>query len=343
MEDKIKEAIKLFRNASDEDKNKAMDLFVALRGSNIWVPCNAILGDADKKQWEDLIDKYKDNLDGMKDEVVTSKDPTRLVPDILTNGTDYFFPVFSTPEEMGEYGNRFSKVESGFRKAISLASNNPKNVAGLVINPFSDPFIIKREAFDLFLNFDPVADRHHLRLFHCSCLDQQVDAVVNAANCYLAEGGGVCGAIFKKAGSKELREACSNIQKPLKDGQAVITPAFNISNAKTIIHAVGPDFSRKPTAFKELFEAYYNSLLVLKENNLHSISFPLISSGIYGGMLENPVAESTEQCCRAFDKFISEFSEYQIDVRLCAFTAEETEKASKALALHSQKMQNSQN
>ncbi len=179
--------------------------------------------------------------------------------------------------------------------------------------------------------------KSHLRLFHCSCVDEKVDAIVNAANCYLAQGGGVCGAIFKKAGATEFSAACSQIKTPLKDGQAVITLAFNITYAKAIIHAVGPDFARTPTAFKELFEAYYNSLLVLKENNLHSIAFPLISSGIYGGMLKNPAAESTEQCCRAFDKFISEIPEYQIDVRLCAFTAEETEKASKALDIHSQK------
>ena len=84
-----------------------------------------------------------------------------------------------------------------------------------------------------------------------------------------------------------------------------------------------------PTAFKELFNAYYNSLLVLKENGYHSISFPLISSSIFGGNLENPVAESARQCVRAYNKFVKDYPDYEIDVRLCAFTGSEMEKAKK--------------
>jgi len=162
-----------------------------------------------------------------------------------------------------------------------------------------------------------------IELLNASCADQNVDAVVNAANDGLWAGGGICGVIFRKAGITELTNACSKYQTPLKDGSAVITPAFNMKNAKFIIHAVGPNFSVTPTAFKKLFEAYYNSLCVLMENNLHSISFPLISSGIFGGSLSNPAGESTKQCCRAYKKFISDFPDYDIDVKLCAFTASE--------------------
>ena len=90
-----------------------------------------------------------------------------------------------------------------------------------------------------------------------------------------------------------------------------------------IIHAVGPDFSYTPTAFKELFDAYYNSLSVLKENGLHSISFPLISSGIFGGDLPDPAGESTKQCCRAYNKFTADYHDYEIEVKLCAFTQRE--------------------
>ena len=132
-------------------------------------------------------------------------------------------------------------------------------------------------------------------LIHGSCADQTADAVVNAANSGLWEGGGICGVIFGKCGSKELTQACSKIQTPVKDGNAVITPAFNMKNAKFIIHAVGPDFGRTPKAFLELFNSYYNSLVLLKDNGLHSISFPLISSGIFGGNLSNPAAESAKQ------------------------------------------------
>lgn len=162
-----------------------------------------------------------------------------------------------------------------------------------------------------------------IELIHGSCADQKVDVVVNAANRYLAAGGGICGVIFKKAGIKELTDACQAHATPLKDGKAVITPAFKMSNAKAIIHAVGPNFGETPKAFLELYEAYYNSLVVMKENGYHSISFPLISAGIFGGSLPNPAEESTKQCCRAYKKFTEDFPDYDIEVYLCAFSMTE--------------------
>ena len=168
-----------------------------------------------------------------------------------------------------------------------------------------------------------------IELINASCADQTVDVVVNAANGGLWEGGGICGVIFRKAGNRELAEACGKYNTPLKDGDAVITPAFNMKNAKAIIHAVGPNFAITPNAFKELFDAYYNSLVVLKENGYHSISFPLISAGIFGGALDNPAAESAKQCRRAYLKFTADCPDYDIDVRLCAFTAAEMREAEK--------------
>jgi len=162
-----------------------------------------------------------------------------------------------------------------------------------------------------------------LTIIHGSCADQTADAVVNAANSGLWEGGGICGVIFKKCGSKDLTNACKSIPTPVPDGGAVITPAFNMKNAKNIIHAVGPDFRNTPRAFLELFNAYYNSLLVLKENNLHSISFPLISSGIFAGSLPNPAGESAKQCARAYNKFVKDFPAYDITVMLCAYGDDE--------------------
>ena len=126
----------------------------------------------------------------------------------------------------------------------------------------------------------------------------------------------------------ELTDACSKYQTPLKDGDAVITPSFNMKNAKAIIHAVGPDFSSTPKAFKELFEAYYNSPVVLKDNGFHSISFPLISAGIFGGDLPDPAGESAKQCLRAYKKFAEDYPDYDVKVVLCAFSSEEMKKAS---------------
>lgn len=170
-------------------------------------------------------------------------------------------------------------------------------------------------------------------LIHGSCADQTADVVVNAANSGLWEGGGICGVIFDRCGSKELTKACSEIQTPVRDGKAVITPAFNMKNAKYIIHAVGPDFRQTPKAFLELYNAYYNSLVLLKDNNLHSISFPLISSGIFGRTLPNAAAESAKQGERAYKKFVQDYPDYNVNVMLCAYGADEYQAAKAELGI----------
>lgn len=170
-----------------------------------------------------------------------------------------------------------------------------------------------------------------IELIHGSCADQKVDVIVNAANSGLWAGGGICGVIFNKAGVKELSDACSQYNTPLKDGDAVITPSFKLTNAKAIVHAVGPNFSITPNAFEELFYAYYNSLVVMKDNGYHSISFPLISAGIFGGNLDNPAGNSAKQCCRAYAKFVADYPDYEIEVMLCAYGANEMAEAKKIM------------
>lgn len=109
----------------------------------------------------------------------------------------------------------------------------------------------------------------------------------------------------------------------MADGSAVLTPAFGIKNAKAIIHAVGPDFRQTKRAFKELYDAYYNSLPVLRENNLHSIAFPLISAGVFAGLLTDPAGESAKQCLCAYAKFTENFPDCEAEAKLCAFSSKE--------------------
>jgi O-acetyl-ADP-ribose deacetylase (regulator of RNase III) len=128
----------------------------------------------------------------------------------------------------------------------------------------------------------------------------ETDAIVNAANSGLREGGGVCGAIFgavKKVGGKDayrkLIEACNAIGH-CPTGDAVITPSFGLK-AAYIIHAVGPVWSgRKGHSLvapltaselkqvEELASAYRAVIRVCKENKLHSVTIPGISTGIFG-------------------------------------------------------------
>lgn len=82
----------------------------------------------------------------------------------------------------------------------------------------------------------------------------KVDAIVNAANTDLQMGGGVCGAIFKAAGAKQLQAAC-NAVGPISTGGAAITPAFALP-AKYVIHAAGPIYTHWS---KEQSEQYLRS------------------------------------------------------------------------------------
>ena len=137
----------------------------------------------------------------------------------------------------------------------------------------------------------------------------EVDAVVNAANSRLQNGGGVCGAIFQAAGAAELQAACNKIGK-CSTGNAVITPGFRLP-AKYVIHAVGPIWNGG--AYNEaqlLYSAYKQSLRVAKENGLHSIAFPLISSGIYG----YPKDGAWERALLSCKDFIEANKDYQIDI-----------------------------
>ena len=109
----------------------------------------------------------------------------------------------------------------------------------------------------------------------------EADAIVNAANEHLYEGGGVCGAIFKAAGSRELTQACRAIGH-CDTGSAVITGGFH-SKAEYIIHAVGPVWEGGSKGERrKLNNAYKRALELAVAHGCHSVAFPLISSGIFG-------------------------------------------------------------
>lgn len=141
------------------------------------------------------------------------------------------------------------------------------------------------------------------------------DAIVNAANIELQMGSGVCGAIFKAAGPKELQEACDKLA-PIKTGEAVITPGFKLP-AKYVIHTAGPIYNKKHAeeCEKLLRSAYINSLKLAVENECESISFPLISAGVYG----YPKEEALKVATSAVQEFLTD---NDLDVYLVVFDKE---------------------
>lgn len=135
-------------------------------------------------------------------------------------------------------------------------------------------------------------------------------AIVNAANDRLAEGGGVCGAIFdavdRVGGHAKLTAACKAIGH-CPTGDAVITPSFGLT-APWIIHAVGPvwrgvrDVMPKELStgniaqLGELASAYRAVLRVCRENGISSVTIPAISTGIFGLPKELGAAIAVSVC-----------------------------------------------
>jgi O-acetyl-ADP-ribose deacetylase (regulator of RNase III) len=108
--------------------------------------------------------------------------------------------------------------------------------------------------------------------------EMDTDAIVNAANAQLVLGGGVAGAIRNKGGPR-IQAECDNIGGTFVGG-AVITTGGNLK-AKHVIHAVGPRMGEGDEDNK-LKNATLNSLKVADEDNLKSIAFCAISTGIFG-------------------------------------------------------------
>ena len=143
----------------------------------------------------------------------------------------------------------------------------------------------------------------------------QVDAIVNAANSSLLGGGGVDGAIHR-AGGKEILEECIKIrnrQGGCNTGEAVITTAGKLS-AKFVIHTVGPVWNDgKKNESKLLANCYQNSLLIAVENELKSIAFPNISTGIYG----YPKELAVEVALKTIHEFLEKNIELEEVIFVC--------------------------
>ena len=150
---------------------------------------------------------------------------------------------------------------------------------------------------------------------------ESTDAVVNAANADLTGGSGVNGALHEAAGV-ELPKALKKIGG-CHTGQSVITPGFNLKTP-WIIHSVGPIWHGGSLNEEQLLASCYTtSLNLAKENNLVSISFPSLATGVYG----YPVALAAKTAIRA----IAEESEIDL-VRIVTF--DENTRRTYTQALH---------
>ncbi|MEV5705473.1 O-acetyl-ADP-ribose deacetylase [Actinoallomurus sp. NPDC052274] len=129
-----------------------------------------------------------------------------------------------------------------------------------------------------------------IRLVQGDITEQEVDAVVNAANSSLLGGGGVDGAIHRRGGPAILA-ACRDLRASrygggLPTGQAVATTAGRLP-ARWVIHTVGPVYSRSEDRSALLASCYRESLRVADELGAVTVAFPAVSAGVYGWPLDD--------------------------------------------------------
>lgn len=146
----------------------------------------------------------------------------------------------------------------------------------------------------------------------------KVDAIVNAANSSLLGGGGVDGAIHRAAGVRLLEE-CRRLGG-CRTGEAKITNGYNLP-AKYVIHTVGPIYSGAESDETDLYNCYYNSLLLAKENDVHSIAFPGISTGVYG----YPKEAAAKIALRSITTWLSDNSGYDMRITIVNFSQHDYE------------------
>ena len=133
-----------------------------------------------------------------------------------------------------------------------------------------------------------------------------VDAIVNAANAQLESGGGVAGAIHQAAGPGLAEEA--RPLAPIQPGEAVVTGGHDLPN-RYVVHALGPVYGSDEPEL--LADCYRSSLELAEERGIDSLAFPALSTGAFG----YPLEEATEVALRT----VIEEAEKLQNVRLIRF------------------------
>lgn len=145
-----------------------------------------------------------------------------------------------------------------------------------------------------------------IRLVRGDITEQDVDAIVNAANSSLMGGGGVDGAIHRRGGPQILDE-CRKVRQRdwpdgLPSGRAVITGG-GMLKARHVIHAVGPVWrGGSHGEAKVLADCYGRSLEIAREKKLSGIAFPSISTGVYGYPIEEASIVALSTVKRAVER-----------------------------------------
>lgn len=132
-----------------------------------------------------------------------------------------------------------------------------------------------------------------------------MDAVVNAANAQLRMGGGVAGAIHRAAGPELAEETRS--MAPIEPGEAVISGGYNLPN-EYVIHCLGPVYGRDKPEDELLANCYKNALHLAEEHGIARIAFPSISTGAFG----YPMREAATVAFETINKTVPDLSSVKL-------------------------------
>jgi len=172
-----------------------------------------------------------------------------------------------------------------------------------------------------------------IELLRGDITDQEVDAIVNAANASLAGGGGVDGAIHRRGGQAIMRETNEKYPNGCPTGSAVASGAGNLK-AQFVFHAVGPRWKGGTAGEPELLRSAYRTCLELTATyGCQSIAFPSISTGIYG----YPIHQAAPLAIQTVIEFLCEQQVSLRLIRFCLFSDADLDVYTEALTEVNQK------
>ncbi len=141
----LKSAMNLFSKNRNEDTY--VDVLEILRDSKLWVPCSVILSEADQQRMEAMVNHVL--ADPPAPPAFANNDAIRIAPELIQKDGKIYLPAFTAEEEMKSYGEQFTKVQKDVLEWLAIAEKNDQNISGMVINPFTDGFVLRRDVFDI--------------------------------------------------------------------------------------------------------------------------------------------------------------------------------------------------